>query len=576
MTGEGAAEARRERLWQTLRAMGFDPPAACTGAYSGVVLDSRVFERGVYHMKAAELILHFLFAHLDPGRFKREFFDSWPIGDPRQARDFRAHSFRWLDELRRQSMEREDGEWPVDVPVRRSFVDECKGPRFEEVLWTLTVLVTHRLLRRNGGWDKHLKHPLRTVMRQRAMGGELAQALSSCRARYARRTRDRLRAQAVWKQTEASLGQKVDGLRGEAQQAFEEFRICRKRMGAEVADPDSVPDVDASAEEVGQALARLVDEAAGLWRGSAGWIEENEQLIDTVDAVVDQRANSVRLEGKRHVRLAPSSQMADQWARWLAARKATPFHGSSVNLQVLARMAASCVGALRRGITASGEDQGPVALDLDHDISDRPPSLPDASERVAMLDQELEQQEARIARLQRMRARLLEQRSAVGDIIAGQRGDSAEAATARLAGIVRGAVASSRPASSQLPSSRPPMAATERVHQLAGAWDDLVVVEDYPQHTLDSAALRGGAGVDPLGTPYSLGFSFLSDHSTPARSTLVGSVRASRLAKRPRCGDGDEQLRTAKRREVGVRRMDVDGPGDDTFLGSEVPDFLVD
>ncbi|KAJ2794800.1 hypothetical protein H4R20_006108, partial [Coemansia guatemalensis] len=102
--------------------MGFDPIEACSGTYSGVDLDSRVFERGIYHMKAAELILQFLLTHLDGVRFKREFFDCWPIGDPRQARDFRTHAFKWLDELRRGSAEKGDevGQWPTEVPVRRS------------------------------------------------------------------------------------------------------------------------------------------------------------------------------------------------------------------------------------------------------------------------------------------------------------------------------------------------------------------------------------------------------------------------------------------------------------------------
>ncbi|KAJ1746599.1 hypothetical protein LPJ69_006438, partial [Coemansia sp. RSA 1752] len=96
-------DTQRNEFWQTLLAMGFDPTTAASGTYSGIVLDARVFEHGVYHMKAFELILHFLFSHLDSTRFKREFFDSWPIGDARQAREFRSHAFKWLDELRRES-----------------------------------------------------------------------------------------------------------------------------------------------------------------------------------------------------------------------------------------------------------------------------------------------------------------------------------------------------------------------------------------------------------------------------------------------------------------------------------------
>ncbi|KAJ2786615.1 hypothetical protein H4R21_007172, partial [Coemansia helicoidea] len=93
-----AMDVRRDELWQTLLAMGFAPQTAAVGAYSGIALDAHVFERGVYHTKAAELVLQFLLTRLDGERFRREFFDCWPIGDPRQAREFRARAFKWVDE----------------------------------------------------------------------------------------------------------------------------------------------------------------------------------------------------------------------------------------------------------------------------------------------------------------------------------------------------------------------------------------------------------------------------------------------------------------------------------------------
>ncbi|KAJ2793823.1 hypothetical protein H4S07_006936, partial [Coemansia furcata] len=62
---------QRQEFWQTLLAMGFQRQAACTGAYSGVELDWRVFERGIYHTKAAELIMHFLLGRLDAVRVRR-------------------------------------------------------------------------------------------------------------------------------------------------------------------------------------------------------------------------------------------------------------------------------------------------------------------------------------------------------------------------------------------------------------------------------------------------------------------------------------------------------------------------
>ncbi|KAJ2128240.1 hypothetical protein IW136_006162, partial [Coemansia sp. RSA 678] len=254
-------DAQRNEFWQTLLAMGFDPTAAASGTYSGIVLDARVFEHGVYHMKAFELILHFLFSHLDSTRFKREFFDSWPIGDARQAREFRSHAFKWLDELRRESAEH-DGMWPLDVPVRKSFVDESKGIRLEQVLWTLAAYVARVLLKRGGVWAKHIKHPL---IESEAVQGNVARALTSSRARYARRTRDRQQAQHVWQRTEQELGRQITSADNKRHQAHQEFRMCRKRINSDVPNIDSVPDVDATSAEIEQALDNVASSAFELW-----------------------------------------------------------------------------------------------------------------------------------------------------------------------------------------------------------------------------------------------------------------------------------------------------------------------
>ncbi|ORX67286.1 hypothetical protein DL89DRAFT_56028 [Linderina pennispora] len=157
--------ARRAEFWQVLLCMGFDPSAACTGAYSGLALEPTVFENGIYHTKAAEVILHFLFTQLDAGRFRREFFDCWPVCDPRQSRDFRSHSFKWLEEFKKDT-----ANWPADVPVRRSYVDECRGVRFEEMLWTLAKHTALHLL--HGPWRPALKHACGRCANRRARQAE--------------------------------------------------------------------------------------------------------------------------------------------------------------------------------------------------------------------------------------------------------------------------------------------------------------------------------------------------------------------------------------------------------------------
>ncbi|KAJ2785524.1 hypothetical protein H4R18_000469 [Coemansia javaensis] len=554
--------ARREDFWRTLLAMGFDPHAARSGAYSGIELDQHVFERGVYHAKAAELILQFLLARLDGERFRREFFDCWPIGDPKQARDFRARAFKWLDELRHGSAERGDGSWPADVPVRRSFVDECRGTRFEAVLWTLAQYVAQALLRRGGQLAAHIKHPLR------ARGDLDADTVAACRARYARRTRDRLAAQRVWRQTAEQLQEQIASAAAQRDQAHEQFRACRKRLAAAVPGAP-VPDVESTPADVERLLGAAVREAEQLWAGSAGWVESMSDAIAAVEDVAESRASSVRLDAATHLRLAPPPELADQWTRWLADRKAAPFRGASVDLQVLARMACACVGALRAAVAPAG-----AALDLE---STEQPPLADAGAdaRLEDLDAAIAQQDARIARLRRVRAQLRDRHKQVDRLIAESR-PAPEGGAEQLAAIISGAGSGTPSAVDPACTPGPTRShAAERVRELADAWDELVTGEPYPANLADPA-LHGAL---PDATPFSIhgrsGMSFMSDHHmrTPTMAQLAGGVAALSCARKRSLDASD-----AAAAPIGPRKRHASGELRDAemLLDDPEPDFLVD
>ncbi|KAJ2226528.1 hypothetical protein EV180_002894 [Coemansia sp. RSA 518] len=551
-------DTQRNEFWQTLLAMGFDPTTAASGTYSGIVLDARVFEHGVYHMKAFELILHFLFSHLDSTRFKREFFDSWPIGDARQAREFRSHAFKWLDELRRESVEH-DGMWPLDVPVRKSFVDESKGIRLEQVLWTLAAYVARVLLKRGGVWAKHIKHLL---IESEAVQGNVAGALKSCRARYARRTRDRQQAQHLWQRTEQELGRQITIADNKRHQAHQEFRMCRKRINSDVPNIDCVPDVDATSAEIEQALDKVASSAFELWAASAGWVEANHELIESIEAVMENRANSVRLEGRQHVRLAPPPQLAAQWTQWLAKRHSTPFRAARVDLQVIARMASACVDALRRDI-ASGSNNL-LELEIPGNL-DTPELCKVSTRQMHGLDAALTEQTERITKLKRLRAQLTDQHVKVSKQI---RAAHQPGRISRLMSIIGNAVV--HPAHEVLAcEARPAPVMAERVQQLADVWEDLVD-DEYPHHVVDTA-LRGTVDT-PLSCGLS-GMSFFSDHVSP-----IMRMQSSDVSPVTRITGSMETLTCAKKRPYSgdlprSKRLNIEN---DMLVDEDVPDFLVD
>ncbi|KAJ1818718.1 hypothetical protein LPJ75_001369 [Coemansia sp. RSA 2598] len=555
--------SKRQEFWKTVLAMGFDPKESCTGSYSGVRLDAQVFETCIFHTKAAELLLHFLFKQLDAVRLRRDFFDCWPIGDPRQARDFRAHAFKWLDEMRRESVEAQDGRWPPEIPVRRSFIDESRGLRFESILWTLARITAVTLL--EGPWRQHIKHPL---------GSADARVVRACRERYARRTRDRLLAQKQWAQTQSELLGAIELTRRRREKTHDAYRACRRQI-SRIAQ---APPVDASPEEVAQCLGAQAAEAAALWEGSAGWIEKNAELIGTVDAVLERRANGTRLDGRKHVRLAPPPQMAAQWSRWMEAERVRPFRGATVDLQAVARMAAACVGALR-GALASQKDVEP-RLSGDDSTADAG-VLPQVAVDLRDIEAALVEQQARIERLRRLRSHLTEQRAHVSKALRASLGDPLS--QAEDLDLLAGA-ATAQVHEAELPAAAAARGRHSEPARLALAWDDLLAAggEQTPE---DLGGRTPGTAYRPLSSAgiapglARLSLAQASDMLTPSRSPLLDSQTLALTQTQTQMQSRKRQHasvaqptaaseRSAKRRSITLELGDM-------LIDDDAPDFLV-
>lgn len=423
-------DVKRNEFWQTLLALGFSPTKACQGTYSNVQLNPRVFEQGIYHLRASELILHFLLSTLDHDRFKHDFIHCWPVsGDPRQAREFRSTGFKWIEEIRKQAGPLGTGVWPRQTMVRRSYLDESKGQRFEEILWALARVVSVKVLER---WGKHLKYPLAAREEMRTGDPRLAEiekALKSCQQRYARRTRDRQQAQKQWRQTELELRQRIDKCRERKRAVNEEFRHARKLLNSKLNGAVEIPETDASSKEMEQLLGRRCQETRSLWEKSAGAVDM--ERVRVVEDVMERRANKVRLD---NLRLVPAAEMAEAWTSWLADSRMVPFRGSEIDLQTMSKMAAVCVGELRGKVLGSEADDG--------------------------LDGVVEAQEARVAQLKRLRMQLIEQSTRVRESL-----PSIDGKRSRYKEMLREAVIGERQAKAEF------MEGKSRMSELAEKWE---------------------------------------------------------------------------------------------------------
>jgi hypothetical protein len=118
--------------FQNLLLAGFNAAKYQKEYHVGVPIDEKsLFIK--HNPKAIEVVLFFLlqaYASIEEPlhsnslkSFKEKFGGCWPILDRIQAREFRNAIFKFVEELKKT------GEFPNELPVRRSYLDECKGER---------------------------------------------------------------------------------------------------------------------------------------------------------------------------------------------------------------------------------------------------------------------------------------------------------------------------------------------------------------------------------------------------------------------------------------------------------------
>ncbi|KAJ1980966.1 hypothetical protein H4R34_002251, partial [Dimargaris verticillata] len=165
----------RRQWFTTLKLLGFDAQRLCVGPYTGILVHADVFCQGHHHLKAAELVLKFFFDQLHPSQAREAFAGCYPACDPRQTREFRNVAFKWLEQLRKESAAPDSPHialstqtlpiihpaltFPYTLPVRRTHLDECRGPRFESLLFYFSRHVLVTVLVRDFGWYSSYRRP---------------------------------------------------------------------------------------------------------------------------------------------------------------------------------------------------------------------------------------------------------------------------------------------------------------------------------------------------------------------------------------------------------------------------------
>ncbi|KAJ1918285.1 hypothetical protein H4219_002682 [Mycoemilia scoparia] len=260
------------------------------------------------------------------------FCNCWPICEPRQSRDFRASTTKWLEQIRKDSIESEKGRWPKTVPVRRSYLDECRGERFENIIWALGTMTAEHVLITE----------LKQYLSEKPMLPNIYDDLdndtlislnalcSQIKANYSVMTERRELAKKKWIDIKGDMDELNNRLVKDIEDTDTEIRDMRKKN----ATAGAVLSQNATLEEVTDQRESLADDSRRLWKNTSGWIESNKYHVEMVDAAMSDKSNAVQLKGSKNVFVAPPQSMSSEWSNWFTREGLAPYQGTKPNLEV--------------------------------------------------------------------------------------------------------------------------------------------------------------------------------------------------------------------------------------------------
>ncbi|MCJ1385836.1 hypothetical protein MMC17_008960 [Xylographa soralifera] len=118
----------------------FDWPAISNDTFTA----NATIKNQKQRIQRAEWVLYKLLEKWDSSETEQKLQPFFPALEPLQSLNLRTALFRSLSELKKVGVFRKD------IFIRKSMLDDCKGPRFEEVLAALSTSVIYKILAKDG------------------------------------------------------------------------------------------------------------------------------------------------------------------------------------------------------------------------------------------------------------------------------------------------------------------------------------------------------------------------------------------------------------------------------------------
>ncbi|RKP11011.1 HAUS augmin-like complex subunit 6 N-terminus-domain-containing protein [Thamnocephalis sphaerospora] len=294
----------RDILFTNLALLGLYECTVLPDAYSGVELGRSMFTGASPNTKGLEVVLWFLLSRLD-----ERLASEASLTRVKQSRDFVTVAFKWLEQLKKE------GRLWTSVAFRKSYLEDCRGEKLEQILCALSSHVLDVVAEREFPAAFQVKSTENAATVDDTLQREMEHFVAE--AAFRGRVTDRLAQAGAFIEKEA------------ARLESRETELLRRKRKLEQIDLSAV------ASEASEQLDK-VSELRKRWRAFDDWAAVHLAEHDLLQEPLEGRARRV-LDGAA-LRVGLSGEQLRAWeARW-RQYEISLVHDGKIDLASLVRL----------------------------------------------------------------------------------------------------------------------------------------------------------------------------------------------------------------------------------------------
>ncbi|KAJ3343756.1 hypothetical protein HDU93_006668 [Gonapodya sp. JEL0774] len=408
-------------LLSNLLLLGFDPHAHST-LHPGLVLDAEMFSRNQGNSRAFEVVAAWLWERCEGEEVRKLLRPAYPCVSPASSREFRNLIFGWFSRLKREGklsgpgtgagggsvFEKEGNAGGAfgEIVVRRSFLDECRGDRFERLMLAVSEHVVEQAATCEISPDALGGIPdvraLKRCMSDSAIRDFLDAAISREVDTFLITSNERVEEERAWELAVTNSQTVWEGAaEGESiltahSAQFRSQRGARGTFSSTVGGEHSSETSDTTAHKV-----RLE------WSSIEALAAEVADMSVTIDTIANSRMDELILDGRGVV--IGLDESFKRWGTVFVKESINPYQSSCVDLVSLVKLWRLSLALLAHASNAVGTGDRAVGTNASAILADLPPAEPFPHPSHENLNEIFLSHEALLESAARLHARLVDE-----------------------------------------------------------------------------------------------------------------------------------------------------------------------